>query len=168
MDLRDTKGAQLLEKHCDLGITIDSNLTFSTHYAGICAKAYRMFFFVRRCIFTTHTPLNLKRSLFLTLIQSNLTYCSQIWRPGFIRDIKSLEQIQKRITKCIIANQSLDYKSRLAKLAILPLVYFYESQDLLFLVKCLLDPDDRMNIRSFVSFSTSSRSSRSGKLSGSV
>ena len=59
----------------------------------------------------------------------------------------------------------MDYKSRLANLAILPLMYFYELQDLLFLMKCLLDPDDGMNIRSFVSFSSSSRSSRSGKLS---
>ena len=60
---------------------------------------------------------------------------------------------------------SLDYKSRLANLKLLPLMYFYELQDILFFVKCLQDPEDNLNISSFVSFSNSSRSSRTNKLS---
>ena len=64
-----------------------------------------------------------------------------------------------------IPDQTLDYKSRLANLDLLPLMYFYELQDLLFFIKCLLDPDDTMNIHTFVSFSGSSCSSRSCKLS---
>ena len=155
----------LVPHHRDLGITIDSNLTFSVHYTNICKKAYRMSYFVRRSILTPSTPLHLKLLLYITLVRSNLTYCSQIWRPHLIKDILSLEQVQRRFTRTIIPDMSLDYKSRLANLKLLPLMYFYELQDILFFVKCLQDPEDNLNIHSFVSFSKSSRSSRTNKLS---
>ena len=113
----------LVPHYCDLGITVDSNLTFSEHYVKICAKAYRMFSFIRRQIFTNHTPLNLKRSLYLTIVRSNLTYCSQVWHPRLIKDIKSLEQVQRRVTRYIISDQTLDYKTWLASLSILPFMY---------------------------------------------
>ena len=124
-----------------------------------------MFFFIRRSIFTIHTTLNLKRSLYLTLVRSNLSYCSQVWHRQLIKDIKSLEQVRMRVTWYIISDQTIDYKSRLASLATLPFKYFYKLQDLLFLIKFLLDPNDDTNIRSFLRFSSSSCSSRFGKLS---
>ena len=77
----------------------------------------------------------------------------------------SYKQVQRRLTKSIIPDTSLDYKSRLANLKLLPLMYFYEMQDILFFVKSLQDPDDNLNVHSFVSFSRSSRSSRTNKLS---
>ena len=80
------------------------------------------------------------------------------WCPHLLKDIQSLEQVQRQITKCIIPDQTLDYKSRLANLDILPLMYFYELQDLLFFTS-LLDPDDTINIHTFVSFSGPSRCS---------
>ena len=47
------------------------------------------------------------------LIRSQLTYCSQVWRPHLLKHIMSLERVQCRATKFILNDFSSDYKSRL-------------------------------------------------------
>ena len=59
----------------------------------------------------------------------------------------------------------LDYKGRLTELQLLPLMYYYDLQDLLFLIKCLLSPPDNFNILQYISFSShGTRSTTAGKL----
>ena len=52
----------------------------------------------------------------------------------------------------------LDYKGRLTELQLLPLMYYYDLQDLLFLIKCLLSPPDNFDIiitvRTFLYYGT--------------
>ena len=99
------------------------------------------------------------------MVHSHLTYCSQIWRPRFLKDILSLERIQRRATKYILSDSYSDYKSRLVSLQLLPLMYWFDLQDVLFLVKCLKDESDSMNIYKYITFvSSSTRSSTSNKL----
>ena len=108
---------------------------------------------------------NLKRCLYITLIRSKLSYCSQLWRPHLIKHIKMLENIQRRATKFITLNHEADYKQRLIQSNLLPLMYWLELQDILFLVKCLQNPSDNFNIRNFVTFTSScTRSTSSNKL----
>ena len=59
-------------------------------------------------------------------------YCSQLWRPNLIKDIFSLERVQRRATKYILSDYSTDYKSRLINLKLLPLMYIYELNDIIF------------------------------------
>jgi hypothetical protein len=107
----------------------------------------------------------LKKSLYISLVRSKLTYCSQLWRPHFIKDIAILENVQRRATKFILNNYTSDYKERLTALQLLPLMYWYELQDLLFFIKCLKDPPDNFNVSDYVSFvTTSTRGGRSNKL----
>ena len=73
-----------------------------------------------------HASINLKRQLYLSLVRSYLTYCSQLWRPRLIRDIENLERIQRRATKYIIGNNQMDYKSRLLSAHLLPLMHWLE------------------------------------------
>ena len=72
-----------LSKHCDLGIQISSNLSWSNHYNMICSKAYR---FLRRT-FGKFGTTEAKRSLYLALVCSQLMYCSQLWNPYLSKDI---------------------------------------------------------------------------------
>ena len=51
--------------------------------------------------------------LYLSLVKSHLTYCSQLWRPKLIKDMKSLEKVQRRATKYILNDYVSDYKARL-------------------------------------------------------
>ena len=96
----------------------------------------------------------------MTLVRSQLSFCSSVWRPHLIKEIKSLERIQRRATKFIINGSSINYRTRLQTLELFPLMYYLEMNDVFFFLKCLKDPPDNFNILDFVSFSTNA--TRSG------
>lgn len=149
--------------HKDLGVIMTSNLSWSDHHHLITSKAYRSLGVIRRT-FTTNS-ISTKRQLYLSLVRSQLTYCSPIWRPHLIRDIIKLEKVQKRATKYILNDSSSDYKSRLKSLHLLPLMYHLELNDVMFLIKSLQHPSDHFNISHFITFSdNNTRSSSSHKL----
>ena len=64
-------------------------------------------------------------------------YCSPVWCPHFIKDILSTETVQRRATKYILNDFSSDYKSRLTKLNLLPLMMQLEINDIIFLSRIL-------------------------------
>uniref|UniRef100_A0A1X7SE02 Reverse transcriptase domain-containing protein n=1 Tax=Amphimedon queenslandica TaxID=400682 RepID=A0A1X7SE02_AMPQE len=90
----------------DLGIVFSSDLSWSNHYKHISKKAYGQLLLLKRT-FTTTCP-SVKRLLYISLVRSQITYCSPVWRPMFIKDIVTLERIQRRSTKFIVGN-SLSY-----------------------------------------------------------
>ena len=141
---------------CDLGIHISNPLSFQSHYKFICSKAYQSLYMIRRSLQLQTAPILIKKQLYLTLVRSKLTYCSQLWRPYQIKDIITLENVQRRATKFITNDYISDYKSRLMQLHLLPLMYQYELQDLLFLIKCLQNQPDNINIHDHVNFVTTS------------
>lgn len=55
----------------------------------------------------------------------------------FIKDITTIEKIQRRATKYMVNDLSLDYRGRLISLKLLPLMYFLELQDILVLTQSL-------------------------------
>ena len=88
--LIDGQPIKLVEKHKDLGILVQNRLSWSDHITSICAKAYRSLHFIRRSISSTSS--NLRFSLYLSLVRSKLSYCSQLWRPQLIKNIICLEE----------------------------------------------------------------------------
>ena len=143
--------------HCrDLGVIFSTDLSWTKHYNAITAKAYQSLGLIRRTF-----PTNIKKLLFISLVKSKLIYCSPVWRPHLIRDIKLLERIQRRATKYILNDFVSDYKSRLINLYLLPLMYSYELADVLLLVKNLKDPDPSFPVKKYIAFSFSN--TRSGK-----
>ena len=99
----------------------------------------------------------------ILLIRSILTYCSPLWRPHRLGDIKKLEQVQRRATKYILSDYTSDYKTRLVKLDLLPLMHQLELADIMFCVKSLQNPSPAFNILDYIKFSNSS--TRSGSAS---
>ena len=90
---------------------------------------------------------------------------SQLWSPCTVKDSTTLEAIQHRASKYILSTSTISYRDRLIQLRLLPLFYWLDLQDLLFLVKCFLFPPDNFDIFSYVSFcKPGSRSGTSGKL----
>ena len=101
----------------------------------------------------------------MSLVRSQLTFCSPIWRPHLLKDIKSLERIQRRATKFILGDSSKDYKSRLVTLKLFPLKYLFEMIDIFLFMKCPKDPPSNFNILNYVTFNhNSTRSGSSNKL----
>ena len=61
----------------------------------------------------------------------------------------------------MLNDYSMDYKNRLLGLHILPLMYIYEINDIMFFVKSYKRPLPHFDIRNFITFSTHSTRSAS-------
>ena len=147
----------------DLGIILTSNISWDKHYSHISLKAYRMIGLIRRT-FSKDSSVSTKKTLYLTLVRSHLSYCSPLWRPCLIKDIKSLESIQRRSTRFILGS-SIDYRSRLLELKLLPLMMFFELNDIIFFIRSIKNPTSSFNIKDYITVSTSNtRSSCALKL----
>lgn len=147
----------------DLGLMLTSDLNWSKHYQYISSRAYKILGLLRRT-FTTESVIARKK-LFISLVRSQLLYCSQVWRPQLIKDIVLLERIQKRATKYILNDYSSPYKCRLIKLDLLPLMYIYELNDLIFFIKAYKSPTNFFDIKNYISFTfLPTRSSTYSKL----
>ncbi len=132
---------------------MSNTLDWSNHYSLICSKAYGALNLIRR---TVKSNTSNKKNLCTTPVRSHLSYCSQLWRPLHFKNITKLEQVQRRATKYILCDYSSWYKQRLTTLGLLPLMYWLELRDLLFLVKNHKQPQDNFNIRDHVRFVTTS------------
>jgi len=144
-------------------VTFSCDFNWTEHYRSISAKAYQTLGLIRRTLKTNCTQA--KKQLYITLVRSQLIYCSQIWRPHLIKDIILLERIQQRATKYILNDYQSTYKSRLEQLNLLPVMYVYELSDLMFLIKSLKSSSDNFNIKDHITFARShTRSGMHNKL----
>ena len=142
---------------------MSSDLTWNDHFRFVTAKAYKFLGIIRRT-FTTNS-ISTKRQLYISLVHSQLTYCSIIWIPPLSKHIVVLEKVQKRATKFILNDYSLGYKNCLVAIHLPPLMYQFELKDLMFFIKSLKHPSVHFNIKDFISFSESNtRSSTYNKL----
>jgi len=153
-----------LHSHRDLGLLLADDLSWNNHYQHIISKAYKYLGLLRRA-FSNCQSIRAKKILYITLVRSQLTYCSQLWNPYLIKDTVILERIQRQATKYILRDYDSNYKTRLLKLDLLPLMYTLDFYDILFFIKALKQPSVHFNIHHYVSFSTiNTRSSSTNKL----
>ncbi|KAI8504383.1 hypothetical protein Bbelb_175010 [Branchiostoma belcheri] len=105
----------------DLGVTIDSDLKFSTHVQIQVNKANRVLGAIR------HTFKYLDKEAFLplykSLVRPHLEYATVIWCPRTKRDRDSVERVQRRATKLVESVSHLSYPQRLQALQ-LPTLHF--------------------------------------------
>lgn len=134
----------------DLGILVCGNLSWAKQYSKMCSSAYSSLHMIRRNT-SSATP-SIRKSLYLSLVRCHFTYCSLLWRPRLIKDIELLERVQRRATKFITGNYEENYKARLLSLKLLPLMYWLELLDIMFLVKSLKNPPDNFDIYAHVTF----------------
>ena len=137
----------------DLGVIVTNNLSWSLHYGKLCQKAYNALHLIKRSL-PESAPVYLKKQLYISLVRSHLSYCPQIWKPQYVKDISCLERIQRRSTKYILNDYSTDYKSRLQTLHLLPIALWLDLHDLLFLVKYLQDQENNLEIHRYITFRT--------------
>ena len=152
-----------MSQHKDLRVTFSTDLHWTEHYNIIIAKAYQTLGLLRRTF--SVGSIAAKKQLYISLVRSQLLYCSQLWRPQLLKDVFTLERVQRRATKYILNNYELPYKVRLERLHLLPLMYTYELNDLIFFVKSLKAPMDHFDIRRHIQFARNpTRSVTSSKL----
>ena len=74
-------------------------------------------------MFSNLIDINCKKQLYISLVRSQLMFASVLWKPYLIQHIQLLERIQRQTTKYIQNDYTSDYKTRLIKLKVLPLMY---------------------------------------------
>ena len=95
--------------------------------------------------------LDVRRTLYLTLVKSQLCYATEVWSPSQFNNKIQLERVQRRATRWILQTRDIAYKDRLRMLKLLPLAYGREVKDLIYFFK-LLNGFYDLNIFNFVSF----------------
>jgi len=150
-----------LPTHKDLGVLISNDLEWGPHLDNILAKAYKTLGLIRRS-FSQSIHSSVKAKLYTALVRSQLMYCSPIWRPHLMKDINKIEQLQRRASKYILHDFTSDYKTRLIKLQLFPLMYVLEISDIMFFITSIKNPTSSFDISTYVSFSNNC--TRSGGL----
>ena len=70
--------------HKSLGIIISSDLSWDRHYKNIIPKTYRMLGLLHRS-FSKHQTVTAMRTLYISLVRSQVIYGSVIWKPNYIK-----------------------------------------------------------------------------------
>src|SRR3989442_12432710 len=93
-----------LEQCCtkiDLGIKIDSKLTFSLHVADVVAKSKQRLFMIFRA-FNTRNVTYLLRG-YKAYVLHLVSYWSSVWSPNNLDDIRVLESVQRLLHEACLA-----------------------------------------------------------------
>ena len=85
----------------DLGILTDNGLSWNSHIDMITAEANKMLGLITRTCMDLKDESTLK-TLYCSLVRSDLEYCSVVWCPFTKRNVNKLERIQRRATRFIL------------------------------------------------------------------
>ena len=100
----------------DLGVTMSNDGTFKTHIKGVVSGARSQASWVLRT-FKTREKLPMM-TLYKSLIQCKLDYCSQLWSPTSKGEINSLEMVQRNFLRKIKSIGQLPYWEQLKELGL--------------------------------------------------
>ena len=103
----------------DLGVHIDVKLNWNAHYDILIKKCKQLCGWIFSTFYTRDRTTMLM--LFKSLVRSKMEYCCEVWQPYLIKDIVSLERIQRNFTCRIAGMDGLNYWERLAELKIMSL-----------------------------------------------
>ena len=86
----------LRSSHKDLGVIISNDLKWNDHIHYILSKTYRMLHLLRRSYHSVKA-VNPQKILYLSLIRSKVTYCSQIWSLRTLKYQKIYNVVQPNL-----------------------------------------------------------------------
>ena len=119
----------------DLGILLDSKLSFVPHIENIISKANQRCGIFFRGFVSRNYGIVVK--IFTTYIRPLLEYNSHIWSPTVKYLIQKLERVQRRFTKRVPSLQHKSYRDRLLALKLEPLELRRIKADLILYYKII-------------------------------
>ena len=97
----------------DLGVLMDTSVSFNKHISSIILKANKILATIKRSFkYLTEQTFPL---LYKSLVRPHLEYCNAVWSPHLIKHVKAIEAVQRRATKLVPSLRSLSYEDRLKK-----------------------------------------------------
>jgi hypothetical protein len=109
----------VLESVKDLGILVDSQLSFTPHIDSVIARAKQRIYLIFKS-FKSRT-IKMLMTAYKTYILPILDYCSSVWSPRKLSDIDNLENVQRYFTKRLHKLWHSSYAERLIKCNIVSL-----------------------------------------------
>jgi len=92
----------------DLGVVLDSELSFVSHCKEKINRAYSMLRLIKRSFIYLAEEAFV--TLYKSLVRSHLEYANSVWNPHRQGLIKDLEKVQMRATKLVLTIKHLTYK----------------------------------------------------------
>lgn len=117
----------------DLGVELSSDLSFAIHIQNTITAASRMVGWALRT-FRRRSRL-IMMTIWKTLVQPKMDYCSQLWSPSDQTSITQLESVQRHFTSRILGLDGKDYWERLNDLKLYSQERRRERYQIIFLWK---------------------------------
>ena len=138
----------------DLGVIMDSDASFEIHVQTMISKARKQAGWILRT-FRTRDQVSML-TLYRATVLPILEYCSQLWCPNRVGQIRDIESVQRYFTARISGIEHLNYWERLNKLNLFSLECRRERYLVLYLYKIILGlapnfDDDRFKIKTVYS-----------------
>ena len=105
-----------VEYEKDLGVFVDSRLSFETHVLKAVSTANKMTGILKRNFKYMDDRIFL--NLYKSLVRPHIEYSCVVWNPVTIRDQKAIEGVHRRATKSIPNLKDLNYEQRLRTLGL--------------------------------------------------
>jgi len=105
----------------DLGVWMDSDLSYDEHIAEKIKTANMMLGIIKRNF--TDLDRNTFILLYKSMVRSHLEFAGSVWSPYKKSCIKDIEKVQKRATKLIHVCKNMHYEERLVCLQLPTLKY---------------------------------------------
>jgi hypothetical protein len=115
------------QKERDLGLIIDSTLSYKSHIQKSINEAMRRYGWIVRNLTTRNSVIVIR--IYKTLIRPILEYASSVWSPTRVGLTHQLERVQRKVTKLVLRH--LTYQERLRKLKLPTLKWRRTYLDLL-------------------------------------
>ena len=118
----------------DLGVVINSRLSWNAQCEGLVQRANQQLGLVRRtCHFVNNTKQ--RRALYLSLVRSIFEHCCQVWAPQSHKSLNAFDLLQKRAVKWILKEPYARYTDeeflrKQRSLDLLPMKYKFLLSDL--------------------------------------
>ena len=150
----DLKPIKQKEHLRDLGVEISSDLKFNDHIGNVVTSATKLVGWAMRT-FRRRSRVTMM-TIWKSLIQPKLDYCSQLWSPSDQASIAMLEGVQRNFTGMIAGMDGKDYIERLVSLKMYSQERRRERYQLIFIWKISQGLVQGYNLE----FSTSDRRGR--------
>ena len=132
----------------DLGVFMDSELSFHDHITKKVNKANSLVGIIRRCF--SFIDIDTFKKLYSSFVRPHLEYGQELWSPYLRKYINMIENVQIRATKLIDGFGKLTYQERLIKLKLPTLSYRRLRGDMIQTYKHFIKYDRNILSPSFI------------------
>ena len=95
----------------DLGIKMSDTLSFTDHIETVCNKVWKKCWWIIR---TFHArDMHTMKTLWCSIVQPHIDYCSQLWTPHRVGDIQKIESLFRSFSSKIYPISELIYWDQL-------------------------------------------------------